>query len=81
MLPIRKLFAFSKKRIRNANNPIAQITKRLEEGDMTQQFPVKASSKKLALDCKRRDKYFILINGDVGIVDMMHEEGDITCRI
>ena len=42
---------------------------------------MKASSTKLALTSKRRDKYFILINGDVGIVDMMHEEGDITCRI
>ena len=31
-----------KKRIRNANNPIAQITKMLEEKDATQNFPVKA---------------------------------------
>ena len=42
---------------------------------------MKASSTKLRLTSKGRDKYFILINGDVGIVDMMHEEGDITCRI
>lgn len=39
---------------------------------MTQQFPVKASSKKLSLSTKGREKYFILMNGDVGIVDMMH---------
>ena len=53
------------------------MTKRLEERDTAQQFPVKASSRKIALSSKRRNKYFILMNGDVGIVDMMHE-GDIT---
>ena len=51
------------------------MTKRLEERDTAQQFPVKASSRKIALSSKRRNKY--LMNGDVGIVDMMHE-GDIT---
>lgn len=53
------------------------MTKRLEERDTAQQFPVKASSRKIALSSKRRNKYFILMNGDVGIADMMHE-GDIT---
>ena len=81
MLPIRKLFAVSRNRIRNANNPISRITKRLEEKDVAQKFPVKAKSKNLALSSKKRDKYFILMNGDVEIVNMIHEEGDVTCDI
>ena len=48
---------------------------------MAHQFPVKACTKKLALSSKRRDKYFILMNGDVGIANMVHGEGYITCNI
>ena len=55
--------------VKNANNPIVQISKGLHEQQATEYRHQEQMKNKPALSAKARDKYFYFKNGDFGIVE------------
>lgn len=58
-----------KRKVKNANDPIAQISKRNDEFEFINSADINKSWKsKLMLSIEEKDKYFYLKDGNVGAV-------------
>ena len=62
-----------KRMVKNANNTIVQICKRLHELEATEYRHQEQIKSKFALSTKPRNKYFYFKNGDLGIVESIND--------
>jgi hypothetical protein len=72
-----------KRLVRNAKNPISQVTKRMSEFDNFESRQVKklAGSKFRSISCKKKDSCFLLFNEDFAFVKEKRDDGKLVCDI